>query len=343
MYDLDFLTSEKPTIRQHSVYTYRSGLLRPQIYARLCAHYAAKDLLLKEVDYPTLASDALVSGLWGAQAIFIDVTDKDQTAAVLSLAQSLHAKATENHVCLFVPDELTELTKSPNWASFTRTATVIDEPAVTAQSLPKILEYLKRVNTLYDFTQLTNGSALQQAFEELLASDRTWTFPEVQATLNLFAATCITTELNQFDLMRFRTLGLLKPKENFYRLHKLLFDFLSAGRETDLTALLIDFDRRLRAGDESRPLLGQLYWVTRELLTINSTLNPKFEAPDKWTPYKVKILTDFATVGLMELWRWLILLTEHEPRFIEGNFLTALDLVGQKWRQQMRPAVGTTS
>lgn len=327
MLDIDFLQSEKPTLRQHVVYAYESGLILPKVVAKLRTLFEAKGLIFQEPeDYSDVLSTVWEVSLFGEQAVFIDLAKMDAKLGLQvgeQLLKDLLAKSPENTVILAVPEH--DLRKSGNWTTITKAATFLEEPEVTKPRLAAIVDFFADACQVYNFKQLKNRPDMHRAFEEIYQSADEYTLVDVRQQVDFFALTCISAETNEFDAKLFRMLAPPATRQDFYALHFVLYDFLATPTIQKAGRLIEFFDKQIHQElKEPRMILGSLYRATRDLITVNALLHPKFETPTGWSAYKTQRLRDYSSISLVSLFYWQIGLLRFEANFSKHNPTVAM-------------------
>jgi hypothetical protein len=331
--DIDFLSATHPELRKHVVYHYSTGHLRILVRTRLNQLYTAKGLMWGDASPENpLVSIYEQSFFFGPQAIFIDTSCHPGIATDLRVfLPDLEAKAVSNSVIFFVPEGAAFL-QTPSWLAFARTATVLKEARLSKTTLPKYVAFFGLQSTLFDYQQLTNKADLLAALRETLKFESHWTLAEFQKHLEFLALMCIVEQT--FDKVLFWKYAPPSPKEDFYRFHKTVFEFLLAKTEEKLIPVVqlfsqeVDFSQEYRQRN-ARMLVGKLRHITRDIFMVNLELNPTGRVPEDWSPYKKAKLMAYKGLPHINLYNWANILAREEPRFYKDGFVLALYEVGR--------------
>jgi hypothetical protein len=322
MLDIDFLSAARPSLRQHAVYTYSSGLLRGPVRIRLNQLYRAKGMICGEASPDNPLSSVYLPSLLGAEAIFIDTARYDNISTVLPvLMPDLETNAVSNSVIFFAPEGATFL-QTPSWLAFAKTATVLEEARLSKSAMPKLVAFFGLQSRVFDYRQLTNKADLLAALQETLKSESNWTLVEFQERLEFLAVMCVVEQT--FDKVLFRKYAPPSSKEDSYKFHKAVFEFLLAKTEEKLIPVLQLFSQEYVVQPNARLLFGLLRKITRDILAVNLELNPKGQAPKDWSAYKKAKLMAYKGLPLVNLFKWSITLAREEPHFSQKNFVVAL-------------------
>ena len=132
--------------------------------------------------------------------------------------------------------------------------------------------------------------------------------------------------LEAFVCTAFRKYARPSPKEDFYKFHKALFEFLLARTEEKLIEVVTLFSQEYwgQPNAKARMLVGLLYHITTDILTVNLELNPKGQVPKDWSAYKKGKLMACKGLPVVHLYKWRNILAGEEPRFSKRNFVAAL-------------------
>jgi hypothetical protein len=140
MLDIDFLSAAHPSLRQHVIYTYSTGLLRGPVRIRLNQLYKAKGLICGDAP-PNNPLSINEESLLDPEAIFIDTVCHPNIATDLpDFLHDLEMKAVPNSVIFFVPEAAAFL-RTPSWLAFAKTATVLKEARLSKSALPKLVAF----------------------------------------------------------------------------------------------------------------------------------------------------------------------------------------------------------
>jgi hypothetical protein len=327
MLDIDFLSAARPSLRQHVIYTYSTGLLRGPVRIRLNQLYKAKGMICGEASPNNLLLSIYEESLLGPGAIFIDTVCHPNIVTDLpDFLPDLEMKAVPNSVIFFVP-EGTSFLQTTSWLAFAKTATVLEEARLSKTALPKLVAFFGLRSSVFDYRQLTNKADLLAALQETLKSESNWTLVEFQDRLEFLALMCVVEQT--FDKVLFRKYAPPSSKEDFYKFHRAVFEFLLAKTEEKLIPVLQLFSQEYVVQPEkARMLVGQLYEITFDLFAVNLELNPKGQVPEDWSPYKKAKLMAYKGLPVVNLYKWMNILTREEPRFSKRNFVATLHDVG---------------
>jgi hypothetical protein len=260
--------------------------------------------------------------LLGPGAIFIDTVCHPNIVTDLpDFLPDLEMKAVPNSVIFFVP-EGTAFLQTPSWLAFTKTATVLEEARLSKTTLPKLVAFFGLQSRVFDYRQLTNKADLLAALQETLKSESNWTLVEFQDRLEFLALMCVVEQT--FDRVLFRKYAHPSSKEDFYKFHKAVFEFLLAKTEEKLIPILQLFSKEYETQRNARMLVGQLYQITRDIFAVNLELNPKGQVPEDWSTYKKAKLMAYKGLPVVNLYKWMNILTREEPRFSKRNFVATL-------------------
>ena len=141
MLDIDFLSAAHPSLRQHVIYTYSTGLLRGPVRIRLNQLYKAKGLICGDAPPNNPLLSIYEESLLGPEAIFIDTVCYPNISTDLpDFLPDLEMKAVPNSVIFFVPEGAAFL-QTPSWLAFAKTATVLEEARLSKNALPKLVAF----------------------------------------------------------------------------------------------------------------------------------------------------------------------------------------------------------
>ena len=239
---------------------------------RLNQLYKAKGLICGDAPPNNPLRSVYEQSFLGAQAIFIDTVCHPNIATDLpDFLPDLEMKAVPYSVIFFVPEGAAFL-RTPSWLAFAKTALVLEEPQLTKSALPKLVAFFGASSSVFDYRHLTNKADLLAALQETLKFESNWTLAEFHERLEFLAVMCVVEQT--FDKVLFRKYAPPSSKEDFYKFHKALFEFLLAKTPEKLIPVLKLFSQDYVVQPEkARMLVGQLYQITFDLVAVNLELN----------------------------------------------------------------------
>ncbi|MGO9238473.1 MAG: hypothetical protein ACLP4V_31905 [Methylocella sp.] len=326
MLDIDFLSAAHPSLRQHVIYTYSTGLLRGPVRIRLNQLYKAKGLICGDAPPNNPLLSIYEESLLGPEAIFIDTVRYDNISTDLpDFLPDLEMKAVPNSVIFFVPEGAAFL-QTPSWLAFAKTATVLEEARLSKNALPKLVAFFGASSSVFDYRHLTNKADLLAALQETLKFESNWTLVEFQQRLEFLAVMCVVEQT--FDKVLFRKYAPPSSKEDFYKFHKAVFEFLLAKTEEKLIPVVQLFSQEYftppkETQPKERVLVGLLYKITFDLVAVNLELN-RGQVPKDWSAYKKAKLMACKGLPVVNLYKWMNILAREEARFSKRNFVAAL-------------------
>ena len=322
MLDIDFLSAAHPQLRQHVIYMYSTGILRSPVRIRLNQLYNAKGLICGDAPPNDPLRSVYVQSLLGAEAIFFDTARYDNISTVLPvLLPDLETKAVSNSVIFFVPEGAAFL-QTPSWLAFAKTATVLEEAPSHEECPAEMVAFFGLQSRVFDYRQLTNKADLLAVLQETLKFESNWTLVEFQERLEFLALMCVVEQT--FGKVLFRKYAPPSSKEDFYKFHKAVFEFLLAKTEEKLIPVLQLFSREYETQPNARLLFGLLFKITRDIFAVNLELNPKGQVAQDWSAYKKAKLRACKDLPAVNLYKWMNILAGEEPRFYERKFVVAL-------------------
>ena len=335
MLDIDFLQKDKPQLKHIIVHETRSLAFSPAVFFRIKNMAMEKGWGFREVEYgDSYWSSFCETSLFGESLAFIDtvkfqeVAKKDFRKLMEQSIRAIADNLVESRFYFLINPETPGITTIKGltvYAPFISASTYLEEPKLTKRSYLKILKYLQDNAEWFDFSELKNPTVFEKALEEVFLR-REMDLLQFINKFDLFCLICIDFESGKFDQARFRTMvGQVDPLE-FFKIHKALFEFLSAfdSRSQKIFFRLMDG----KFNSEKIPvklLLFNLYRALQDLQLINSSLNPKQVKPDAFSNYKYKILTQWKGIPVANLFKFTINLSMVEPELNLDNFLIIMD------------------
>lgn len=324
MLDIEFLRKDA-AVKQTVTYTVTTRLNLPAVRKAIQSWARGKGYMYREIDYTNLLYSAQESPLFGEPFLELDLSrlrevNKEASALIQQLWKAVLEKKVTNRIW-FIAQTDDPLKDDPNWLSLQRLSTKLEEPQVTSGQLPKLLDYLTETSRLYDFTKLTNRTALEAALREMVDNQP---LPEFCNLFEQLTLLCINPNTHLFDTTEFRRLVGVDAQKDFYILPKHLAQFLNAPNPTTGGQLMREIDRMLHLEQsETRAVASLLHKAWREL-TVAALSSQKEGALLDWSPYKTKRMRELATIPPDRLLKWGLLWSANEPRVHQQNPLTVV-------------------
>lgn len=289
MRDVDFLRAAieegPPRLERALVYRYRSGILRPRVTAVLHELAQMQGTRTKYGELPLytgFAEEGLINSLklyiWPAR------TMRGFDADTLTMSLTSLAAGTDRPSVHFVKQG-SEVARHPGWRAVERGALIIEEPALTRESLPSVLRYLAAATDLAPGVDLLDQPGFRESFTGLLKERA-----ELPAIIQAFderVLLCTDPATNRYDDARYRCDVVGRQARGALLSH--LRDLVALRQECDLVDLLCGFDeRRGEFGWTTHRLVAGLYRMTLRLLEPESgRRRRRSEARSRVAPYRV--------------------------------------------------------
>jgi hypothetical protein len=177
-------------------------------------------------------------------------------------------------------------------------------------------------STVFDYRRLTNKDEFLAALQETLKFERDWTLADFHQRLEFLAVMCVVDQT--FDKVLFRKYAHPSSKEDFYRFHKAMFEFLLAKTEEKLIPLLQLFSKENETQPNARMHVGLLYQLTEDFLMVNLDE----QMPKDWSAFKKAKLKAYKGLPRINLYHWMRTFSREESRFYRKSFVVALHDVG---------------
>ncbi|HEC67116.1 MAG TPA: hypothetical protein ENI23_17705 [bacterium] len=334
MLDIDFLQRDKPQLKHTIVYETDSRAFSPAVFNRIKTMALEKGLGFREVEYDSYWLSFCESSLFGESLVYVDlakfqeIVKKDFRKLMEQSIQVIVDKSVESRFYFLLNSEIPGIKVIQNltiYTSFISASTYLEEPKLTKGSFLKVLKYLQDSADWYDFANLKNPTAFEKSMEEVFLL-REMNLLEFIKKFDLVGLLAIDEVSNKFDQTKFRNLiGQSDPME-YFKVHRAMFDFLTAFDARSTKIFFRHIDTRFNL--ERTPiklLIFNLYRTLQDLQLINGTLNSKQVKPDEFSNYKYKILTQWKNIPLSNLLKFSVGLSKAEPTLNTENFLITMD------------------
>jgi DNA polymerase III delta prime subunit len=290
MRDIDFLLAARagdplPSDRA-LVYRYRSGALRPRMIAALREIAAGRGLTL-QLDKPPLMAGFDQANFFFPQLLLFDWPARTSSKfAIGELGRSLaFLAARPDGPSVHFLDVAGEIARDPMWEAVARVALVIEEPAITRESLPSVLRYLAATTDLAPGAHLLGQHRFFASFTGLI--DERAKLPAVIQAFEERVLLCTDPATNLYDDTRYRRDLIGRLGRRLLLPH--LRDLVALRRERDLVDLLCGFDeRRAERGWSVHELVTVVYRITGRLLEpVSDQRRSRSEARSRVAPHRV--------------------------------------------------------
>ena len=290
MRDIDFLLAARAgdplPSDQALVYRYRSGALRPRMIAALREIAAGRGLTLQLDKPPLMVGFDQADFFFGQMLLFDWPAQTSSKFAIGELARSLaFLAARPDGPSVHFVDVAGEIGRDPRWEAVARVALVIEEPAITRDSLPSVLRYLAATTDLASGVDLLGQREFFASFTGLI-NERA-KLPAVIQAFEERVLLCTDPATNRYD-------GTLYRRDLIGRLGRRLLlphlrDLVALRRERDLVDLMCGFDeRRAERGWSVYELVTDLYRMTVRLLEpVSDRRRSRSGARSRVAPHRV--------------------------------------------------------
>jgi hypothetical protein len=263
MLDVDYLR-RRPTFSGNMVYRYRSGMLRRLVRAALsdmvrseggellpCRPRELRGFMINNLFY----ENPLVVCDWIGRSTELRANEMDDVFARIASGEG-------ERVALFLPDH-SSLPQHGAWAKIEAGCFVIEEPAVTADTLLPVLRYVETGLELKGEQPLSEQPAFIASFKELIAGKGA-DLVTVMRDFDVRLLTWTDPATNRFNAERYEAdqaweTGRQSPQRRLRAL-------VSHRQASDLAGLIAAFGDWYQRGQGSNALLVELYRITEVLL-----------------------------------------------------------------------------
>jgi len=327
MLDIELIQKDKPQLRQILLYEYSTAVFKARVYQRVRDHLMQKGIQVRNIDYENVMFSFNETSLFGEFLVLIDIDelrkDKKFKEYMTDMADLIAGKATSNRYLFFLrknSPRYEAIKKMPQTTVISKAATKINEPALSKQTFLKLFEYACSLYTEFiNLEKLENYQMFKTSVEDYVINEKP-NLAEFLSKFDIFVFVTIDFETNQFNPTLFRTMISTQEKINFFKTHKLIFDFLTTPLESTGIKLYKEIDDMIHKRSlPVKVIISTLFKITRELSYVNAKLNPGKHTPESMTPYRWKQLTAYESVPLKNLLRWQILLAKYESSFNTKN------------------------
>ncbi|WP_187278451.1 AAA family ATPase [Methylobacterium sp. WL64] len=265
MLDVAYLL-DSPPIPGAVIYEYRTGALLQRVREALTALAEKEDRIVRLSKPSELLANLVETSLFEPRQLELCdwKTGAVPKASERDLDAILRAFAvrTDQRIALFVPAGC-ELTRRPSWLSVRAASFVLEEPAVTCETLEPVLRYLEASTDLADQPDLLRQEGFVARFAEMLADK-----PNLFTLIRAFDEVVVTATdpvSNRYDQAQHRRATLKRRARASVSDH--LKGLLAGSDSWDAVRLVAALDaRRWRRGWSARTVMGELYELTARLL-----------------------------------------------------------------------------
>lgn len=303
-------------------------MYRAQVLTKIREASQKRGVQFKEVTYSNFWRSLEERSLFGEMCVLIDVNKaikevSDFPNAFIKLGSKISSRGLANRVVLVVQREQAVLNflDMPEFKTLAKHCLYLEEPLPTKVNFPKILENLVATSSIMNASAIRNLEILKTTFWEMVSA-QDLKLPEIVSKFELCLILCVNQELMLFDPQIFRVWVYRDSKKVYFKLHKVVSDFLVSFRDRDRNMLFKEVEHQLIMEQrEPKQILFALFGVVKDL--ISATQASRISNADDMgeQTYKERMIQQFKHVPMQGILKFMVKLSEWEPKLNSGNFL----------------------
>lgn len=325
MLDIEFLFKASQ-IRQHTLYEVTERTFLKDVLSRLLADARQSGYLVSQ-PRQALFNSSIEESLFGSTFVILDWTDCDLTPKQVHAEQALFLKALQNKsisnrtISIWDAEAAKE---NPDFPAHKKaSSTILLEPKARKQDLTVLFEYLFKTTNLLRNKPAQPPEQAINLFVEISEGYAKGEAPLFQA-VDLFQTLAVLcfTDSGEFDLLSARKYAGSEEISSRDSIMELLFDLIGSKSSRHILPALRSIKAMMDKGSEQRAIVGLLFKILHDLISINSTVGVSPEEAG-FSQFQAKRLERYRSLSISNLINANLALSRFEPTLnTTDSFLT---------------------
>lgn len=301
MTDIEFILSEKFTLRKKAIYFWNTGFFQKNIKEKIYAYAQTKQIAVTQLETVSELLDMTqIPSLFGGQYYLVPLKEETEIPLLIS---GLNKLGEDDRILVFASVKFEEKFDKKD-------IQVLQEVKKNKNSFEDILKYVCST-TGFVLDQIPNIG--RQSFDELYARCETIEDFVTKAEFALFS--CLDGQ--SWNLPLFRNILPQITQQKYFKLHENLYFFLSNPTDSTKDVLFSYIDSEFSSQKDARSIINALFKALFDLIETNANLTKELHSDN----FKIKFIHKFSHIPISNLLKTLLKLSEKSPELMSFDFL----------------------